>query len=202
MASTPEVAFAGGKTSTAEASRVEDQARRGFLPGVNFVLRILLLATSVSALVVLVTSKQTATVPVLVQPQFPIFVTTTAKFNHSPAFTYLLVALAVACLYSIITVMASASFMSKSAASSRALFQLMVFDLFMLAIMASATGASASIAYVGLKGNSHVMWNKVCNVFDKFCRHVGSSTLLALVASVILLFLVVLSSSTIYRRSY
>ncbi|KAK8966253.1 CASP-like protein [Platanthera guangdongensis] len=67
--------------------------------------------------------------------------------------------------------------------------------------MASATGSSGSVAYIGLKGNSHVLWSKICNIFGKFCRHVGSATALSLVASIVLVLLVLVSSFTIYRRS-
>ncbi|RRT50785.1 hypothetical protein B296_00051521 [Ensete ventricosum] len=72
--------------------------------------------------------------------------------------------------------------------------------LVMAGVMASATGTAGSVAYLGLKGNSHVNWNKVCNVYDKFCRHVGSSAALSLVASAVLVSLVVLSSYSLYRR--
>ncbi|RWW00610.1 hypothetical protein GW17_00036420 [Ensete ventricosum] len=67
--------------------------------------------------------------------------------------------------------------------------------------MASATGNAGSVAYIGLKGNSHVNWNKICNVYGKFCRHVGSSAAVSLVASIVLVLLVVLSSYSLYRRS-
>lgn len=70
----------------------------------------------------------------------------------------------------------------------------------MAGVMASAAGTAGSVAYLGLKGNSHVNWNKVCNVYDKFCRHVGSSAAVSLVASVLLVSLVVLSSYSLYRR--
>lgn len=71
----------------------------------------------------------------------------------------------------------------------------------MAGVMASATGSSAAVAYIGLKGNDHVGWTKVCNKFSKYCRHIGSSAALSLVASIILVLLVVLSSYSIYRRS-
>lgn len=71
----------------------------------------------------------------------------------------------------------------------------------MAGVMASATGNAGSVAYIGLKGNSHVNWNKICNMYGKFCRHVGSSTAVSLVASIVLVLLVVLSSYSLYRRS-
>lgn len=70
----------------------------------------------------------------------------------------------------------------------------------MLGIVASATGAAGSIAYVGLKGNDHTRWMKICHVYDKFCRHVGSSIAVSLFAAVLLVFLCVLNICSLYKR--
>ncbi|CAL9751166.1 unnamed protein product [Musa acuminata subsp. burmannicoides] len=168
--------------------------------GVDFGLRLLLLASAVSALVVLVTSKQTESIPTSLPPPFPAFISRDAKFQHSPAFIYLLVALSVTCFYSIITMVASFAAITSPSSSPRMLFHLVLSDAVMAGVMASAAGTAGSVAYLGLKGNSHVNWNKVCNVYDKFCRHVGSSAAVSLVASVLLVSLVVLSSYSLYRR--
>ncbi|KAF3330764.1 CASP-like protein [Carex littledalei] len=168
---------------------------------VDFLLRLLLLASAVSALVVLVTGKQTKRIATG-QPAPFAFVERDAKFNYSPAFIYLLVALAVTCLYSIITMLSSCVFMSKPAPAAKALFCLLVLDTLMVGIMASATGTAGGIAYLGLKGNSHTNWNKICNNYDKFCQHIGSSTAVSLFASIILVVLVLLSAYSLSKRSY
>lgn len=71
----------------------------------------------------------------------------------------------------------------------------------MAGIMASAMGSTGGVAYIGLKGNDHVGWMKICNRFGKYCRHIGSSAALSLLASVILVLLVAVSSYSMYRRS-
>jgi uncharacterized protein (TIGR01569 family) len=68
--------------------------------------------------------------------------------------------------------------------------------------MASATGTAGAVAWVGLKGNDHTRWNKICNVYDKFCRHIGASTALGLVASILLVLLAVLNAYSLYRRCH
>ncbi|RRT45312.1 hypothetical protein B296_00044898 [Ensete ventricosum] len=40
--------------------------------------------------------------------------------------------------------------------------------------------------YTGLKGNSLVNRSKVCNVYGKFCGHIGSSIAVSVVASILL----------------
>ncbi|XP_072975881.1 CASP-like protein 1D1 [Typha angustifolia] len=168
---------------------------------VDFILRLVLLAASVSALVVLVSSKQTKIFATGLPPPYPTSVSQDAKFNYSSALIYLLVALAVTVLYSIITVITSCSLISSPAPSTKTLFYLILFDALMAAIMASATGATGAVAYLGLKGNSHTNWTKICNNYGKFCRQIGSSAAVSLVASIVLLVLVVVTSYSLFRRS-
>ncbi|KAJ6319126.1 hypothetical protein OIU76_014456 [Salix suchowensis] len=164
---------------------------------VDVALRGLLFAASVTAVVVMVTAKQTEIVPV---PGLPIKVPLEAKFSDSPAFVYFISALSVAGLYGILTALASISIISKPAHATRYLLHFALWDVLMLGIVASATGAAGGVAYIGLKGNSHVGWGKVCNVYDKFCQHVGSSIAVALFASVLLVLLTMLSVFSIYRK--
>lgn len=69
-----------------------------------------------------------------------------------------------------------------------------------LGILASATGTAGGIAYVGLKGNDHVQWNKVCNHFDKFCRHIGAALAVSLFASFLLIFLIWLNVNSLHKK--
>ncbi|KAJ4751693.1 CASP-like protein [Rhynchospora pubera] len=166
---------------------------------IDFLLRLLLLVAAVISLVVLVTSKESEVIAVLPQPFGAII--RDAKFNYSPAFIYLVVALGVASLYSIKTMIFSCAVMSRPAPSAKILFGLIIFDILMAAIMASAVGTAGGIGYLGLKGNSHTNWVKFCDIYGKFCRHVAASIILSLFASIILVLLVVLSAYSLYKRS-
>ena len=64
---------------------------------------------------------------------------------------------------------------------------------FYAAVMASAMGSGGGVAWIGLKGNSHTRWNKICDTYGKFCRHIGSSIILVLLAA--------LNAYSLYRRS-
>ncbi|XP_030443707.1 CASP-like protein 1D1 [Syzygium oleosum] len=162
---------------------------------VDVALRVLFFAATVTAVVVMVTSNQTKVVPGLGGPA-PV----EAKFNNSPALVYFVVALSVACLYSIITALASISvILTPIFATSFKLFFLLS-DVVMLGIVVSATGTAGTVAYIGLKGNSHTNWGKVCNVYDKFCRHIGSATAVSLFAAVVLVFLIALSVLSIHKK--
>ncbi|KAL8195762.1 hypothetical protein R6Q57_025515 [Mikania cordata] len=120
-------------------------------------LRFLLFATALVALVVMVTSKQSKLITLA--PGFSIpFV---AKFSQSPAFIYLVAALSVACLYSIITGVVSVLVLMKRGGSATKLqFHFVILDALLLGIMAAATGAAGGVGYIGYKGNTHTQWRK------------------------------------------
>ncbi|MQM14211.1 hypothetical protein Taro_047144 [Colocasia esculenta] len=157
-------------------------------------LRLLLLLAALAGLLLVLTSKQTELIPF---PFPPYAISHTAKWTHSPAFVYLVVALAAGCLYSVVTLVAAATW----SRPATLLFLLIISDAMMAGVLAAATGTGGAIGYLGVKGNSHVNWGKVCNVYGKFCRHIGSGVALALAASVLLVTLVALSSHSLYRRS-
>ncbi|OMO53716.1 hypothetical protein CCACVL1_28408 [Corchorus capsularis] len=168
---------------------------------VDVALRALLFAAAVTSVVVMVTSKQTKLVPVAV-PGVPnrVPMLLPAKFNHSPAFIYFVAALSVTGLYSIITILASISVLKKPAYSKKFLLFFALWDVVFVGIVASAVGAAGGVAYIGLKGNDHVAWNKICNLYGKFCRHVGSSIAVALFAAILLVLLSMMSTFILYKK--
>lgn len=69
-----------------------------------------------------------------------------------------------------------------------------------LGITASAAGTAGGVAYLGLKGNNHVDWHKICNIYDKFCRHIGSSVAVGVFGSIVLVLLIWISAHSIHSR--
>jgi len=67
-----------------------------------------------------------------------------------------------------------------------------VFDTLMVALLFSSNGAAIAIGLLGLHGNSHVHWNKVCNLFGKFCDQVAASLFISLLGSIAFLLLLLL----------
>ncbi|KAF7813687.1 CASP-like protein 1D1 [Senna tora] len=157
---------------------------------IDVILRVLLFASSLAAIIVIVTSQQTEIVPLL-----------TGGFARRPAkFKYFVAAFSVSGLYSIITTLASISVIQKPQLKLKFLIQFIFWDTLILGIIASATGAAGGVAYVGLKGNDHVSWNKICNVYDKFCRHIAASLAVALFGSVVTLLLIWFSAKALHHR--
>ncbi|XAR54594.1 hypothetical protein NMG60_11029804 [Bertholletia excelsa] len=172
-----------------------------YLAVLDVVLRFLVFASAVVAVVVMVTSKQEEFVSVQI-PNVPTprTVLRPAKFNHSPAFIYFVAALSTAGLYSIITGLVSLLALAKPGCSTKLFVHIIVLDVLMLGIVAAATASAGAVAYIGLKGNSHVGWSKICNIYDKFCRHIGASVFVALFASVLLAYVVILSAYSLSKR--
>ncbi|CAH8276536.1 unnamed protein product [Arabidopsis lyrata] len=160
------------------------------------VLRFVLFAATLTSIVVMVTSKQTKNIFI---PGTPIRIPA-AKFTNSPALIYFVVALSVACFYSIVSTFVTVSAFKKHSCSAILLLNLAIMDAVMVGIVASATGAGGGVAYLGLKGNKEVRWGKICNIYDKFCRHVGGAIAVSLFASVILLLLSIISVLSLYKK--
>ncbi|XVE82065.1 hypothetical protein DITRI_Ditri15bG0116800 [Diplodiscus trichospermus] len=165
---------------------------------VDVALRVLVFAAALCSVLVMGTSKQTELVPVPGMPGVTLPVP--AKFNHSPAFIYFISALSVTGLYSIITTLASISIIQKPEYAKSFLLVFAFLDVLFVGIVASATGASGAVAYIGLKGNSHVGWTKICGVYDKFCRYIATATALALFAAILLALLSMMSTFTLYKK--
>ncbi|KAK6913808.1 Casparian strip membrane protein domain [Dillenia turbinata] len=163
----------------------------------DIILRVLLFATTLVAVLVMVTSKQTEMTLV---PQLQITMPVDAKFTQSPALVYFVAALSVACLYSIISALASFLAMSIRSHHTKTLLHFIFMDTLILAIVVAATGSAGAVAYVGLKGNSHTGWTKICNVYDTFCRHLAGSLAVSLATAILLIMLIMLSSHSLYSK--
>ncbi|KAK1417887.1 hypothetical protein QVD17_27022 [Tagetes erecta] len=164
---------------------------------VDVALRAFLFVTSLVAVIVIVTSKQTKMIPV--SPLITIPVDVNWYMLH--AYIYYVTAHCVGCLYSIITCATSILALKKIGRYSEKLqSQFVILDSVLLGIISSAAGAGAAIAYIGLKGNSYARWNKICNVFGSFCRHIGISVFMSLVSSVTLVLLVWLSVYALTKK--
>ncbi|PIA44636.1 hypothetical protein AQUCO_01700316v1 [Aquilegia coerulea] len=144
--------------------------------------------------------KETKTVPVIIIPSLPaISVEVSAKWQYMQAFVFFMVINIIACVYAAISLVLSIA----SGAGSKGLFlMLIILDLVMAALMFSANGAAAAVGMIGLHGNSHVRWNKVCDVFGSNCRHVVASVVVSTIGASVFLLLIVLAVVSLQKRSH
>ncbi|KAI3864162.1 hypothetical protein MKW98_031754 [Papaver atlanticum] len=159
-----------------------------FLLGI--ILRGLLFAFTLTSVILMITAKQTEYVR---SPLTRMAELRPAKWSYSPAFIFFVSALWMVCGYSVSS-MLNTLVCRKKCATNKFLIQTVLADVLVFGILASATGTAGGVAYIGLKGNSHIGWFKICNIYDKFCRHIAASLVLSLVALVILLIIITLST--------
>ncbi|XP_068328070.1 CASP-like protein 1E2, partial [Pyrus communis] len=162
-------------------------------------LRILALVLTLTASIVLGVSKQTEIVTMKVIPTLPpIDIPATAKWHYLSAFVYLVVADVIACAYAAFSLVLLFANRGKK---NRLGLVIIMLDLTMVALLFSAIGSTGAIGLMGYQGNTHVQWNKVCNVFGKFCHHVAASATLSLLGSLAFFFLIVLAVLGLSRTS-
>lgn len=114
---------------------------------------------------------------------------------------YLVVANAIASAYgaiSLLLILASRGHDKRKI--SVMMMMIVVFDLLMTALLFTSFGAAAAIGLIGLQGNSHVQWRKVCNVFDRFCIQGAAAMLLSGGASFVFLLLVSVAILNLIRN--
>lgn len=77
---------------------------------------------------------------------------------------------------------------------------IVILDLAMVALLASGIGAATAIGLIGYRGNSHVHWNKVCDVFGKFCSQMLIAIVTSFLGSIAFLFLVMLAALDLHKK--
>ncbi|CAN0855912.1 CASP-like protein 1E1 [Linum grandiflorum] len=161
------------------------------------VLRIGALLLTLAAAIVMGVDKQTKTVPLQLLPTLPpVNVPVTAKWHYLSAFVFFVVANAIACSYALLSIVIALA--GKRGMASAVT---MMMDLLMVALLFAGNGAATAVGLLGRNGNSHVRWNKVCNVFDKFCHQVAASIGLSLIGSLLFVLIVLLAVVRLHRKS-
>ncbi|KAK6254567.1 hypothetical protein QUC31_016290 [Theobroma cacao] len=165
----------------------------------DLILRVLALLLTLVAAIVLGVNKQTKVVPIQIAPTLPpLNIEAQARWHYLSAFVYAMVSNIIACSYAAISILMVMG--TRNAKKGLAQTVILLLDLVMVALLFSANGAAFAIGLMGYKGNSHVRWNKVCNVFDKFCNQVAVFVVLSMLGSVAFMLLVALAAATLHKR--
>ncbi|KAL3505781.1 hypothetical protein ACH5RR_031163 [Cinchona calisaya] len=166
--------------------------------GSDLILRFLGFALTLVAAIVLGIDKQTKLVTMTVVSTLPpISVPVTAKWHYLSAFVYLVVANAITCAYAAISLLLV---LANRGGKKGLALMIIILDLLMVALLFSASGAALAVGLIGYQGNSHVQWNKVCNVFGKFCNQVAAAIVVSLLGSTVFLLLVLLAALNLHKK--
>ncbi|KAJ4967846.1 hypothetical protein NE237_014547 [Protea cynaroides] len=168
------------------------------LRGSDVLLRMLALIATLIAIIIVNVSEETELVPVIIAPGLPpLHVPATAKWKYSSAFVYFLVVNAIACAYAVVSLILS---MLKLAGTDGIAMVVFVFDLIMAALLFSGNGAAGAMGVVAYRGNEHVRWEKVCYIFEKYCRYNTAAGAVSLVGATAFLVLVILTALHLRKR--
>ncbi|RDX70924.1 hypothetical protein CR513_49785, partial [Mucuna pruriens] len=188
--------------SKASFNVMEGSERKGrdLFGSCDMVLRLLAFLLTLVATVVIGADKQTTIVSVkLVDSMPPLDVSVVAKWHYLSALqmrvtnfdactSYFVGANAIACAYATLSLLVILANRRKGKGMEALIT---VIDALMVALLFSANGAAIAVGLLGFQGNSHVHWNKVCNVFGKFCDQVAASLFISLLGSITFLLLLV-----------
>ncbi|MCD7465182.1 hypothetical protein HAX54_000747 [Datura stramonium] len=158
-------------------------------------LRLLAFGATVSATLVMALNKEEKTIVVATIGTTPIQATLTAKFQHTPAFVFFVVANGLCSLYNLL-MLASCFIGSKYDYKGLRFYVIGTLDMITVALISGGASSAAFMGQLGKDGNSHARWNKICDKFETFCSH-GEG---AIIASFIgLLFMIITSAINIIK---
>ncbi|CAI9761568.1 unnamed protein product [Fraxinus pennsylvanica] len=158
----------------------------------DFVLRICALVAALAATITMGTTDQTL-------PFFTQFFQFQASYDDLPTFTFFVVANAIASGYLVLSLPFSiVCIVRPHAAGARLL--LLIFDTVLVAFTTAAAASSAAIVYLAHNGNSNTNWFAICQQYGDFCQQVSGAVVASFIASVIFIFLVLLSAVALRRH--
>lgn len=122
-----------------------------------------------------------------------------ARFDDFSAFTFFMVANAVAAGYLLMSLPFSAFGVIRPKATSVRLL-LLICDTIMVVLVTAAASAAAAIVYVAHEGNRRANWVPICMQFHGFCKRTSGAVVASFLAVLIFILLVFLGACAIRRR--
>lgn len=141
------------------------------------VLRVLAFLASLAAAVVMAANKQKKTFVVATIGTTPIEATLTAKFQHTPAFIFFVIANAMVSLHNLLMLIVEVIGHKFDKKGLR--FSIVpILDMMNVALISGGASAALFMGQLGRDGNSHARWSKICDKFGTYCNR-GSGAMVA-----------------------
>ncbi|GMY10097.1 CASP-like protein 1C1 [Fagus crenata] len=134
----------------------------------TLLLRLMALGATLSAAIVMATSHERATY---------FSVSFEAKYSHTPAFKYFVIANAIVSGYGFLVL-----FLPSESLLWRLVFAL---DVVFTMLLSSGISAALAIAQVGKQGNSFAGWLPICGQVPNYCDHVKGSLIAGFIGVII-----------------
>ncbi|WVZ95597.1 hypothetical protein U9M48_041337 [Paspalum notatum var. saurae] len=121
-----------------------------------------------------------------------------ARFDDFPAFTFFLVANAVAAGYLVLSLPLSAACVLRPKKGGARLL-LLLCDTVVMALLAAAGAAAAAVVYVAHSGNLRASWTPICMQFHGFCQRTSGAVVAAFLAVLVFIVLILMAACAIRR---
>ncbi|XP_040996122.1 CASP-like protein 1E1 [Juglans microcarpa x Juglans regia] len=169
----------------------------------DLLLRLLALALTLVSAITIGLSKQTRVVRAVVVASLPpLYVPVPARWHYISAFVYFLVANVIACSYATLSlVLVLISRKRPGDMNSILHSMILVLDILMVALLFSCNGASMAIGIIGYRGNTHLRWQKICNLFERFCGQVAASIAVSMAGAMMFILMVAFSGLRLREKS-
>ncbi|XP_055832180.1 casparian strip membrane protein 3-like [Solanum dulcamara] len=159
----------------------------------DFILRVCALVTTLAAATTMGTTDETL-------PLFTQFFQFQASYDDLPAFSYFVVANAIASAYLVLSLPFSIVCIVRPHLVGVKLL-LLILDTVMVAFTTAAAAAAAAIVYLAHNGNSTTQWVAICQQFGDFCQRVSGAVVASFIAAFIFIILVVFSAVALRRHN-
>ncbi|XP_058735776.1 CASP-like protein 1B1 [Vicia villosa] len=190
------------------ASRDEEKVESGFnvLPEskpkkeywILLSIRIITFLATASATIVMALNKQTKNFVVATVGSIPVTVPLVAKFQHTPAFIFFVVANGIVSFHNLVMI-AMDILGPKFDNKGLQLALIAVLDTMALALASAGDGAATSMSELGRNGNSHAKWNKICDKFETYCNRGGGALIASFIGLILLLIVTVMSINKLLK---
>ncbi|KAI3680702.1 hypothetical protein L6452_35476 [Arctium lappa] len=143
------------------------------------VLRVIAMVATFVAIVVMVTSHDSAKV---------LGMTFQAKYNNSPTLKYFVIVSIITTVYSLVALFVP---------PKKTWRPVLVLDLIVTSFLISSFSAAIGVGQLGKEGNSHAGWLPICGQVPKFCHHVTAALIAGFVAVVFYFILLLYSLNNV-----
>ncbi|KAJ9691373.1 hypothetical protein PVL29_013529 [Vitis rotundifolia] len=163
------------------------------------VLRVVAFMATASATIVMCLNQETKTLLVGTVGSTPITATLKAKFQHTPAFVFFVVANGLASVHNLVMLVVDV-FGGKLDCKGLRLVIITILDMVIVAVVAAGACSAAFMAELGKNGNSHAKWNKLCDKFESFCHQGAGALISSFIALLLLLLISAISIITLHNQ--
>ncbi|KAK6916871.1 Casparian strip membrane protein domain [Dillenia turbinata] len=140
-------------------------------------IRLVALFATLSATIVMVLNKESKTFVIATVGTKPVTATITAKFQHTPANVFFVIANGMASLHNFLMIVMAICLRKCDFRGLRSVY-IAVSDMLNVALVSAGVNAAAFMAELAKNGNTHARWNEICSNFDTFCDH-GAGALIS-----------------------